>query len=107
MSLEPLPDDLMRQMIALTRENNRMLKAMRRNAFLGSIIKFVVYALFIIIPGYLYIQYLAPTLNKVMQQAQQISNTGAQAQAQISGWQQTLKDLQAKIPGFTSTTTHK
>ena len=59
-------DDLDRtqleQVLRLAKENNHMLRSMRRNAWLGGIIKLLIYAGLIVIPFWLYLQYLAPVM---------------------------------------------
>jgi hypothetical protein len=65
-----------------------MIHAMRRNAFLGTVVKLVLYALiFVAAPLWLYTSYLAPMLDQLLNTYQQIQGTGAQAQAQLSDLQ--------------------
>lgn len=70
------------EMYELTKENNHMLKAMRRDAFIGGIVKFIVWvALFIILPyiAWLFIQpYLQGALDtyqNVQKTTSAVSNT--------------------------------
>lgn len=77
-----------------------MLHSMRRNAFWGGVIKLVFYAAIILIPFWLYLQYFAPVVNEALKTMQQVQGTGAQASAQFQGFQDSLKDLQEKLPGF-------
>lgn len=77
-------DQMMREILRLTEDNNRLLRSARRNALIGGIIKFLVYAgLIIVLPAWLYLTYLAPVMESAMQTMQQIQGTGAQAQAQF------------------------
>lgn len=73
---------------------------MRRNAFLGTIFKFVLWAAFIIVPGYFYYLYLAPVMQQMMTTMNAAQKGGTQAQIQIAQFQDMLKNLQAKIPGL-------
>ena len=95
-------DDLDRtqteQILKLVKENNRMLHAMRRNAWLGGILKLIVWIALIVLPFYLYMQYLAPIMGSMIQTMQQIQGTGAQAQAQFGDLNAALKGLQEKFP---------
>ena len=76
------------------KENNRMLHAMRRNAFIGGIIKFLLYVgLFVALPLWLYSTYLAPIITSTMETMQQIQGTGTQAQSQIDKLQETLNQF--------------
>jgi len=82
----------------LTKENNRMLHSMRRSAFWGGIIKFVLYTVVIVvIPFWLYMTYLAPMVESMMQTVQQIQGTGAKAQTQFSDFQNLLKQFQDRF----------
>jgi uncharacterized oligopeptide transporter (OPT) family protein len=92
--------DTLEDILRLTRENNRMLHAMRRNAFLGGIVRFIVWAALIVIPLWLYMQYLAPVMDSMMNTMQQIQGTGAQAQAQFGDLSDTFKKLQAQFPQY-------
>ena len=73
-----------------------MLHKMRRNALWGGILKFVFYALVLVVaPLWLYATYLGPMMEQVLDTYQQIQGTGAKAQAQFSDIQnffQQLKD---------------
>ena len=81
-----------------------MLHAMRRNAFLGSLFKIVIYfLLFVVLPVWTYVHYLAPIVDQMLKTMNQIQTTGAQAQTQMTDWQKAIHDLQAKIPGMSST----
>lgn len=88
------------EMFRLTRDNNRMLHAMRRSAFLGSVLKFVFYAAIIGFSVWSYLQFVAPMLDQTLKMMQQVQGTGAQAQAQLSGFQDTLKKLQDMVPSL-------
>jgi len=75
----------------LTKDNNRMLHAMRRNAFIGGLIKILLYVLFlVVVPYWVYTTYLAPMLESTMEAVNQIQGTGAQVQTQFSGLQEML-----------------
>ena len=90
-----------REIYRLVRENNRMLHSMRRNAFWGGVIKFLLYAvLFVALPWWLYMTYLEPVVKSTMQTMNQIQGTGAKAEAQFGSFQEMLKQLQSKLsPG--------
>lgn len=97
-------NDLLLQTYQLAKENNRMLHAMRRHAFISGFVRFIVYAAFIIVPFWLYMQYLSPQVDRILKTMNQVQTTGASAQEQMAEWQKTLKDLQSKIPSLPSTT---
>lgn len=97
-------DDLDRtqleQVLRLAKDNNRMLHAMRRSAWLGGILKLVLWAAFIIVPFWLYMQYLAPVMTSAMQTMQQIQGTGAKAQAQFGDLNAAMQKLQEQFPQY-------
>ncbi len=96
-----LDQPTIQEIYRLAKENNKMLHKMRRNAFWGGIIKFVLYAvLLVVLPWWLYMTYLAPVLESTMQTMSQIQGTGAQAQAQFGSFQEMLKQLQERFPSF-------
>lgn len=88
------------EILRLTKENNRMLHAMRRNAFLGGIMKFVMWIAFLIIPLWLYMQYLAPVMTSMISTMNQMQGSGAKAQAQFGDLNATLQKLQAQFPQY-------
>jgi predicted PurR-regulated permease PerM len=93
----------LQEILRLTRENNKMLHAMRRSAFIGGIFKFIFYiVIFIIIPAWLYVMYLAPVMQQMLSTMNQIQSTGNQAQTQMLSWQKMLQNVESKIPGFSS-----
>src|SRR3989344_5216870 len=94
-----MEEQMLQEMYRLTKENNKMLHKMRRNAFWGGIIKFALYAvLLVVLPWWLNMTYLAPVLESTMQTMNQIQGTGAKAQAQFGSFQEMLKQLQDKFP---------
>ncbi|MFZ2593400.1 MAG: hypothetical protein WAX38_01350 [Minisyncoccia bacterium] len=96
--------ELLKRTFALASENNRMLHAQRRNAFLGGLIKIVIYAAFIILPLY----YLLPMLqtamtqlNKVQGALNQVQGATKQVSDQFGGVNDVmnqLQQLQNKLP---------
>ena len=86
------------EMFRLAKDNNRMLRSMRRNAFWGGIIKFILYiVIFVALPLWLYMTYLAPIVESMTKTMEQIQGTGAQAQAQFGNFQEILKQLQDRF----------
>ena len=103
------PDkQMLQETYRLAKENNHMLHAMRRNAFIGGILKLLLYAALLLLPFWFYMTYLNGVVQQMLQAYQQLQGTGAQAQAQIGDFQKTLSDLQNKLPSFmqATSTTH-
>jgi flagellar biosynthesis/type III secretory pathway M-ring protein FliF/YscJ len=97
--MSPEQEKLLRQTFELSQQNNRMLHAMRRNALLGGIVKFIFYILILVVaPLWVYTTYLQPLV-------QNLEKTNAQTQAQFTALQDTWKAIESKIPGFSSTST--
>ncbi len=95
----------MQEMYRLTKENNKMLHKMRRNAFWGGLIKILIYAvLFLAVPLWLYTTYVAPVFESTMRTMNQIQGTGAKAQAQMGDFEKMWKDFQAKFGGSSNST---
>ena len=97
-------DDLDRteleQILKLTKENNRMLHAMRRNAWLSGMFKVLLWAAFIIVPFWLYMQYLAPVMQNAVETMSEIQGTGAKAQAQFGELNNAMQKLQKLYPQY-------
>ena len=89
-------DDILR----LTRENNRMLHAMRRNAFLGGILRLLIWVLLVVVPFWLYMQYVAPVLESTMTAMQQIQGGSAAVQTQFEGIEGVFEKLRAQFPQY-------
>ncbi|OGG59874.1 hypothetical protein A2765_04810 [Candidatus Kaiserbacteria bacterium RIFCSPHIGHO2_01_FULL_56_24] len=92
--------DKLEEILRLTKENNRMLHKMRRSAFLGGLFKFIMWAAFIIIPLWLYMQYLAPVMQDMIDTMNKIQGTSASAQAQFGGLNDSLQKLKAQFPQY-------
>ena len=93
------------EMYRLTQENNRMLRSMRRNAFWGGIIKFVLYALLLLAPVWFYMTYLNNTVQNLLQTMNRIQGTGQQAQQQFNGIEASWKQFEARFGIGTATGT--
>lgn len=77
-----------------------MLHSMRRNAFLGGILKFVVWAVLVILPLWLYMQYLAPVMQSMTETMNKIEGTGASAQTKFGDLNAALQKLQQQFPQY-------
>ncbi len=95
-----MDEQKLEELYRLAKDNNRMLHAMRRNAFWGGVIKFILYAALIIVPLWLYATYLAPMVNQMLETVNQIQGTGASAQAQLGNFQDMLKRFQENLPSL-------
>ena len=86
----------------LTKENNKMLRAMRRDVLLGRFFKLLLYAAIAGAMIWTYLTYVAPLLSQMLNTLTQIQAAGSEAQSQMTDWQQTIESLRSKIPGLSS-----
>ncbi|TAK58677.1 hypothetical protein EPO14_02500 [Patescibacteria group bacterium] len=63
------------EMYEFTKENNHMLKAMRRDAFIGGIVKFVVWVVLFIVLPYIAWLFIQPYLQGVLDTYQNVQKT--------------------------------
>lgn len=97
---EPSHDELLQETYKLARDNNRMLHAMRRNSFIGSIFKLIMYVVFVGVPLWFFATYLYPvlnnamsTLNQVQGQMQNVQGAGAQFGGDINKLLEQVKNI--------------
>lgn len=99
----PEHDELLERTYALAKANNKMLRRMRRNAFIGGILKLLFWAVLLGVPIWLYFQFLQPVLAELMGTIDQLQQTGSQLQQIGSGATNQFNELQGffnNLPGF-------
>jgi hypothetical protein len=87
--------DKMEELLRLSRENNRMLRGMRRSSLMGAIFKTVMWIALILVPLWFYVQYVAPVMQSMMATYEQIQGTNAAAQAQFGQFSDSMERLQS------------
>jgi len=92
------------EMYRLTRENNKMLHSMRRNALVSGIIKFIFWAILLLAPIWFYMTYLNTTVQQMLQTMQSMQGTSAKAQAQFADFSSMIKAFQSKFGSGSSST---
>ena len=80
-----LTDDQMKEMYAMTKDNNRMLHGMRRSAMIGGLFKVIFYVVFVIVPLWYAVQYLAPLMNQALSAAAGIHGFSAISYIYLTG----------------------
>lgn len=96
-NLKKTGDVTLNDVYELAKENNRMLHAMRRDAFVGGIVKFVFWvALFVVLPYIAYTVYLAPYLSSIQSA---YNNLNEQA-GTLSGAAKDLEEIKNQIPNI-------
>ena|ERR1700690_2277394 len=98
-----MDEQSLQEMYRLTKENNRMLHAMRRSAFWGGLLKFILYAVLLVAPIWFYLTYINGTVQNLVQAIDKIEGTGQAAQTQFTGLEASWKQLEARF-GFGSST---
>ncbi len=74
-----IDDQKFEELFALTKDNNKILRAMRRSAFIGGIIKFIFWIAFLfVIPYFFYQWYLAPYVGQALQTYEQAQTQSSQ-----------------------------
>ena len=80
--------ELLKKNLELVKENNKLLKKIRRGAIFGGILKIVWIAIIIGVPVYVYINFLAPVLDQVLNAAETVQEVGGK----VEGIQSELQD---------------
>lgn len=79
-----MEEDKLQKMYEMVNENHRMLKSMRREAFIGGIIKFAWWiAVIVVLPYLIYTWYLAPYLEQTLALVESAQNQSAETKALI------------------------
>ena len=63
--MDPEIKHLLEETHALARENNRILRAIRRSQWIGFIFKLIIWAIVLLLPLYLYQHYLQPLFGSI------------------------------------------
>ncbi|HVM73256.1 MAG TPA: hypothetical protein VMU13_00015 [Candidatus Paceibacterota bacterium] len=107
--MDPNSPDSAHEMIRLVRENNQMLHAMRRSAFVGSIFKFIFYLILIVGPLWFYTTYMSASIDNLINLLNKAEGTTTTVQNNFSGLESAIKNIESHLPSFmqasSSTTT--
>ena len=98
--MDPNTQDAIRETLRLARENNQMLHHMRRSAFVGSLIKFIIYAAFLLVPIWFYMTYMSGSVNALLADYNKLQGTAGATQTQFINLQNTIKDIESHLPSF-------
>ena len=77
----------------MVQDNNRMLRAMRRTAFIGSIVKVVWWVFILLILPYITWLFLQPYLGGALETYQGLQSQGSTVNANLSGLEDLLKQF--------------
>ncbi len=103
-------DEMLEETYKLAKDNNKMLRRMRRAAWFSSILKLIFWAAIIGIPAWLYYEYAGPIVGQLMDTISQVQDVGTKLQNASNGVQQLqqldqgstaqILDLLNSIPGI-------
>lgn len=95
------PEDvkLLRETHRLAQENNKMLRSMRRQAWMGRIITLIIYAALIGVPIWLYMTYISGTVSRLLTAYGVVEQRGQEAQGQYQSLMEAFKQFQTGITG--------
>ena|SRR3989344_4769994 len=97
--------DMLNDIFKMTKDNNDMLHGMRRRAFVGGLLKFIIWGAIFIAPIWFYMTYLNESMQKMFTAFNQVQATSVSAQTQLGSFQNSIKDFFDKIPFFPHATT--
>lgn len=83
----------------LAKENNEMLHSMRRRAFLGGVIRTIIFIALLAAPIWFYMTYLNASMQSLIKAVNAMEGTNASVSAQGAGFMEQLKKLEAAVPG--------
>ena len=93
-------DQKIEEIYRMVRNNNKMIRSMKRAAFWGTIFKFVIYAFLLGIPVYLYFTIFQPMLAELLGTMQQFQQAGQQIQGSGANAMVQLQELQSLLTSF-------
>ena len=91
-----MDDDKAKEMFEMVKDNNRMLRSMRRNAFIGGILKIIVWVFFLIVIPYVTWLYLQPYFDLILNQYKEVQGQSEEAKNLI----EQFKSAGNQIPGY-------
>jgi len=81
-----MEEEKLNEMYELTKESNKMLHTMRRNARIGGILKFAFWFVFLVIVPYITWTYVQPYFDDMAKLYQQVHGTTATVQASTTSF---------------------
>lgn len=88
------------EIYTLTKDNNRMLRAMRRDAFVGGVVKFIIWVIMFVVLPYIAWLFIQPYLQGAVDSYQKVQKTAdavnASAGANASQLQELFKVFQGE-----------
>ncbi len=88
-----MDDQKMDQLYELVQENNRMLKAIRRDAFVGGIFKFVWWVIILVVIPYITWLFIQPYVNDVLHTYNSVKTTTNSVQVETNGISSSIQNF--------------
>ena len=98
--MDPNNTESIHEILRLSRESNQMLHAMRRNAFLGGIFKFIIYAILFAAPIWFYMTYVSASVDNLINALNKVQGTTSAAQTKFTGIEEAIRNFQSHLPAF-------
>jgi predicted PurR-regulated permease PerM len=98
--MDPLNTEAIHEILKLTKENNQMLHAMRRHAFLAGLFKLIVYIILFAAPIWFYMTYVSDSVDNLINALNKVQGTTSAAQAKFNSVEAAIKDVQSRLPAF-------
>ncbi len=92
----PDRDDTLEEVYRLAKENNRMLRAMRRSAFFGTLLRIAIWVLILGSSVWAYSVFVAPVIEQMKAVMDEAQSANASVKAQFGEF----RELLDKFPGF-------
>jgi len=105
--MEPNHGRLLEETHRLALENNKMLRSMRRQAWLGRIITLIFYAALIGVPIWFYMTYVADTVDSLLQAYGVMQQRGEEAQGQYESISEAIRQFQERFMGESATSSQQ
>ena len=97
-----MEEPTLQEIYRLTRENNHMLKSMRRRAFWGGLFRLFLYVAALAIPVWLYFTYLSPIVKQMDAVMTKATGKEVQLEGQFGEWAKLLEQFKDKIPNLSA-----
>lgn len=97
--MTPEQEALLKETYELARDNNKMLHAAKRNAFIAGTFRVVMYAAFIVLPMYFFYTTIVPMLNDTAAKVNSVSAKVQGAQTQVQSMGDTLQQYKNLLNG--------
>ncbi len=100
--MPPGPD--LREIYRLEKENNQMLRSMKRNAFWGGVLKVGLFLFALGVPLWLYFSYVAPVIKQFDATLSAATGQKVQIEGKLAEWAKMWEEFRAKFTGAPTST---